>query len=410
MNIDDRIDTTHSCTAPDDYRNSNTKIFIGGIRETVGNDQLQKEFEHCGQINKVWIARSPFSKGYAFIEFAESSDANRAVREMNGKELFGSKRILVQISKQKRGIQKCDSYDHYQDSGTTLNQNYSFKDSNDVFNLRNSSKRSSRSRSPESLTEYGCTYGRRSSLRRSPKRSTYSNPSRKETESRSFRSTSSDRLKPSRSRHWSPRPRSRSRSASRGRHLHKEDSKLKDIKTIDDETVSKIKESVIKESIPHMYAMFAKEMIAMMQNQSNMTVFPQATSSFQASPVQNAQMYNEVPSELNSSPYMRKNTHKMTSSFSSSTDDSTRPTTSFSYNSSPQFPPPTTGSYFQNTTRNSAPLTVNKFRPTNPPAITGYYKQAQLPWVRYPVKESYVKTANSTNNGAMNFLTPPQDM
>lgn len=99
MNFVDGLGTSqHGDKGIDETENKYTKVYIGGLLENIGNDKLQHEFEKFGPVVKVWVARSPHSRGYAFVDFTDAGNAARAVREMNGKECFGSK-ILVQISR-----------------------------------------------------------------------------------------------------------------------------------------------------------------------------------------------------------------------------------------------------------------------------------------------------------------------
>ena len=75
-----------------------TKVYVGGLTEDIGNDQLQEEFERFGPVKTVWVARNPSSKGYAFVDYYSVDHALEAVREMDGCFCFGSK-IKVEISK-----------------------------------------------------------------------------------------------------------------------------------------------------------------------------------------------------------------------------------------------------------------------------------------------------------------------
>ena len=75
-----------------------TKVYVGGLTEDIGNDQLQEEFERFGPVKTVWVARNPSSKGYAFVDYYSVDHALEAVREMDGRFCFGSQ-IKVEISK-----------------------------------------------------------------------------------------------------------------------------------------------------------------------------------------------------------------------------------------------------------------------------------------------------------------------
>ncbi|OWF45702.1 Serine/arginine-rich splicing factor 3 [Mizuhopecten yessoensis] len=74
-----------------------TKVYVGGLVDDVGNDRLHRTFEKFGKIKKVWVARNPGSRGYAFIDFYDPEHALNASVEMNGKHLFGSN-LKVELS------------------------------------------------------------------------------------------------------------------------------------------------------------------------------------------------------------------------------------------------------------------------------------------------------------------------
>lgn len=410
MNIDDNLEPLG--TRSDD---ANTKIFIGGIRETVGNDQLQKEFEHCGQIMKVWIARSPFSKGYAFIEFAEPGDAKRAVREMNGKALFGSKRILVQFSKQKHGIEQSRNNNNALFDGD-FNQSCSTDDFGDEHNK---TERRNRSRSPRHLTEYGSTDRLLQNEQRLSDKPPFSRPSRDRQDqyynsspprgSRRHRSISPDRS--SRDTERYSRRRSRSRSKGRGR-VHRKDDCITEGTKLDGETVSKIKESVIKETIPHMYAMFVKEMFNMMQNQPNLINVPQTMPNYPpiTTPIHNtAPMYNQGPAHFNKLPSNFRNpSTKPSANLMSPTGISAAPTNM----SSPRFHPSlaASGAFPY---RNSTPNTDNDSGQNKIPMVSGFNgqpQQARFSWIRYPVNTDPGKSTNARNGGRSSMFTPPEDL
>ena len=75
-----------------------TKVYVGGLTEDIGNDQLQDEFDRFGPVKTVWVARNPSSKGYAFVDYYNVEHALEAVREMDGRFCFGSQ-LKVELSK-----------------------------------------------------------------------------------------------------------------------------------------------------------------------------------------------------------------------------------------------------------------------------------------------------------------------
>lgn len=73
-----------------------TSIFVGGLGADIQREDLEREFNKFGTMNKIWVARNP--PGFAFIEFDDDQDANDAIREMNGTMINGSQ-IRVDLSR-----------------------------------------------------------------------------------------------------------------------------------------------------------------------------------------------------------------------------------------------------------------------------------------------------------------------
>ncbi|KAJ8668977.1 hypothetical protein QAD02_000236 [Eretmocerus hayati] len=73
-----------------------TRIYVGGLNESIQKEDLQVEFEKFGKLNKVWIAFNP--PGFAFIEYLSMDEAETACNSMNGTEIMGAK-LRVEISR-----------------------------------------------------------------------------------------------------------------------------------------------------------------------------------------------------------------------------------------------------------------------------------------------------------------------
>ncbi|CAC5363511.1 SFRS7 [Mytilus coruscus] len=284
MNFNDGTGTRqHGCNIDDGTSqrgyyvddDKSTKVYIGGLIDNIGNDKLQREFENFGQIVKVWIARSPFSRGYAFVDYADPNDAKRAIKEMNGKELFGGK-ILVQLSKQenKKWHPPCSEtnysdvkYEYELESASTLNKERKSRDrSSSRINGRVSSRYEQSGENPRSSRHpserlYGRdTVSSRNRHRDSPRR----------------RSRSRERHS-SRQRYRSPdlSPRRRRRSPDRKSNGSSEycNKRL----TVDDSMIDHIRESVIKETLPQMYSLLFREILLLndpIKMQSLLQVLP----------------------------------------------------------------------------------------------------------------------------------------
>lgn len=69
-----------------------TKIFVANLDYAVDEQKLKDIFGECGSITKTNIIRERAtgrSKGFGFVEFSTSEEADRAVTEMNGKSIEG---------------------------------------------------------------------------------------------------------------------------------------------------------------------------------------------------------------------------------------------------------------------------------------------------------------------------------
>ncbi|XP_033230065.1 RNA-binding protein Rsf1-like isoform X2 [Belonocnema kinseyi] len=73
-----------------------TRVYVGGLNESIKKEDLQNEFEKFGKLNKVWVAFNP--PGFAFIEFLNMDEAEMACSNMNGSEILGAK-LRVEISR-----------------------------------------------------------------------------------------------------------------------------------------------------------------------------------------------------------------------------------------------------------------------------------------------------------------------
>ncbi|MBN1960286.1 MAG: RNA-binding protein [Deltaproteobacteria bacterium] len=69
------------------------KLFIGGINWNTNEDELRQAFAQFGEISDLKIISerdTGRSRGFGFISFVNSNDANNAINEMNGRKLAGS--------------------------------------------------------------------------------------------------------------------------------------------------------------------------------------------------------------------------------------------------------------------------------------------------------------------------------
>ena len=72
-------------------------IYVGNLSKDVTDDDLQGLFSEYGQIKSVKVIRDMFSgesKGFGFVEMPGQSEAQKAMEELNTKEVKGKKLVV----------------------------------------------------------------------------------------------------------------------------------------------------------------------------------------------------------------------------------------------------------------------------------------------------------------------------
>ncbi len=79
------------------------KIYVGNLSYDVAESDLEQAFGEFGQVTSVNLLKdrqTGESKGFGFVEMAEVSEGQTAIKEMNGKELMG-RELKVDQAKEK---------------------------------------------------------------------------------------------------------------------------------------------------------------------------------------------------------------------------------------------------------------------------------------------------------------------
>ena len=69
-----------------------TNIFVGNLSYQTTETELEAAFAAYGQVDRVSIVRDRDSgqpRGFAFVEMANSADAEKAISALNGSEMNG---------------------------------------------------------------------------------------------------------------------------------------------------------------------------------------------------------------------------------------------------------------------------------------------------------------------------------
>ena len=80
------------------------KIYVGNLSSDVTDETIREAFESFGQVTSAKVIRDKYtgqSRGFGFVEMLEQSQAQTAIKSLNGKELLG-KEISVSEARPRR--------------------------------------------------------------------------------------------------------------------------------------------------------------------------------------------------------------------------------------------------------------------------------------------------------------------
>ncbi len=69
-------------------------LYVGNLPYRITEDQLREAFEEFGNVSSCTIIKDKVtgqSKGFGFLEMPESSEAEAAINNLNGRDLMGRK-------------------------------------------------------------------------------------------------------------------------------------------------------------------------------------------------------------------------------------------------------------------------------------------------------------------------------
>jgi len=78
------------------------KLYVGNLDYSVTKDELSELFSEFGEVIEVTIIDG---KGFGFVEMSESSEAENAMGDLNGKDLKG-RTMKVDEARPKRDNQR----------------------------------------------------------------------------------------------------------------------------------------------------------------------------------------------------------------------------------------------------------------------------------------------------------------
>ena len=80
------------------------RLYVGNLAFQATEALIEKHFSECGQVVSVALLLdqvSGRSRGFAFVEMANAEGAQRALAELNGKEVFG-RFLRVDVAEERR--------------------------------------------------------------------------------------------------------------------------------------------------------------------------------------------------------------------------------------------------------------------------------------------------------------------
>ena len=76
------------------------KLYIGGLSYSTTSEGLREFFAQCGNVQSATVITDRFSgqsRGFGFVEMNTAEEAQKAIAQLNGRDLDG-RRITVAIS------------------------------------------------------------------------------------------------------------------------------------------------------------------------------------------------------------------------------------------------------------------------------------------------------------------------
>lgn len=95
------------------------RLFVGGLSYSTTSGQLEELFAQAGKVASLNLITDKFSgqsKGFAFVEMSNDSEAEEAIKKFNNFELDGRK-LVVNVARPKEERPSFQSKGNYSRSG-----------------------------------------------------------------------------------------------------------------------------------------------------------------------------------------------------------------------------------------------------------------------------------------------------
>ncbi len=74
-------------------------IYVGNLSSDVKDETIREAFESFGQVTSARVIRDKYSgesRGFGFVEMGTQSQAQTAIKSLNGKELLGKQMSVTE--------------------------------------------------------------------------------------------------------------------------------------------------------------------------------------------------------------------------------------------------------------------------------------------------------------------------
>lgn len=87
-----------------DNEAAGNKLYVGNLPYSITNDSLKELFASAGEVTEATVITDKFSgrsKGFGFVTMKDDATAEKAIKELNEKEVEGRK-VRVSVARPKR--------------------------------------------------------------------------------------------------------------------------------------------------------------------------------------------------------------------------------------------------------------------------------------------------------------------
>jgi RNA recognition motif-containing protein len=73
------------------------RLFVGGLPYSATDQELSEFFAQIGEVASATVITDKYSgqgKGFGFVEYKDDANADKAIKELTGKELGGRKIVV----------------------------------------------------------------------------------------------------------------------------------------------------------------------------------------------------------------------------------------------------------------------------------------------------------------------------